>query len=199
MDTQRLVLFFIFSFSLLLLWDAWEKDHRPKPVPAPAAKSVPAAPGVPAAPAEPKSPAAVAAPSVPTAAASAAQGERIVVRTDLYVAEIDTVGGTLRRLELLKHRDSLDEKKNLVLLGPEHGYEAQSGLAGDLGANHRTLWQAEAGPRELAQGQAALQLKLSAQGRDGIAVSKVYTFHRDSYLIDVSFEVRNGSAAPVSP
>lgn len=50
MDTQRLVLFFIFSFSLLLLWDAWEKDHRPKPVPAPAAKSVPAAPGVPAAP-----------------------------------------------------------------------------------------------------------------------------------------------------
>ena len=202
MDTQRLVLFFIFSFSLLLLWDAWEKDHRPKPVPAPAAKSVPAAPGVPAAPAEPKSPAAVpapSAPSVPTAAASAAQGERIVVRTDLYVAEIDTVGGTLRRLELLKHRDSLDEKKNLVLLGPEHGYEAQSGLAGDLGANHRTLWQAEAGPRELAQGQAALQLKLSAQGRDGIAVSKVYTFHRDSYLIDVSFEVRNGSAAPVSP
>jgi len=202
MDTQRLVLFFIFSFSLLLLWDAWEKDHRPKPVPAPAAKSVPAAPGVPAAPAEPRSPAAVpapSAPSVPTAAPSVAQGERIVVRTDLYVAEIDTLGGTLRRLELLKHRDSLDDKKNLVLLGPEHGYEAQSGLAGDLGANHRSLWQAEAGPRELAQGQAALQLKLSAQGRDGIAVSKVYTFHRDSYLIDVSFEVRNGSAAPVSP
>ena len=202
MDTQRLVLFFIFSFSLLLLWDAWEKDHRPKPVPAPAVKSVPAAPGVPAAPAESKSPAVAPAPSassVPTAAPSVAQGERIVVRTDLYVAEIDTLGGTLRRLELLKHRDSLDDKKNLVLLGPEHGYEAQSGLAGDLGANHRTLWQAEAGPRELAQGQAALQLKLSAQGRDGIAVSKVYTFHRDSYLIDVSFEVRNGSAAPVSP
>ena len=202
MDTQRLVLFFIFSFSLLLLWDAWEKDHRPKPVPAPAAKSVPAAPGVPAAPAESKSPAVAPAPSassVPTAAPSVAQSERIVVRTDLYVAEIDTLGGTLRRLELLKHRDSLDDKKNLVLLGPEHGYEAQSGLAGDLGANHRTLWQAEAGPRELAQGQAALQLKLSAQGRDGIAVSKVYTFHRDSYLIDVSFEVRNGSAAPVSP
>ena len=32
MDTQRLILFFIFGFSVLMLWDAWEKDHRPKPV-----------------------------------------------------------------------------------------------------------------------------------------------------------------------
>ena len=31
MDTQRLILFFIFGFSVLMLWDAWEKDHRPKP------------------------------------------------------------------------------------------------------------------------------------------------------------------------
>jgi YidC/Oxa1 family membrane protein insertase len=29
MDTQRLILFFIFGFSLLMLWDAWEKEHRP--------------------------------------------------------------------------------------------------------------------------------------------------------------------------
>ena len=31
MDTQRLILFFIFGFSLLMLWDAWEKENRPKP------------------------------------------------------------------------------------------------------------------------------------------------------------------------
>src|SRR5665811_2505863 len=29
MDTQRLILFFVFSFSLLLLWDSWQKEHRP--------------------------------------------------------------------------------------------------------------------------------------------------------------------------
>ena len=27
MDTQRLILFFIFGFSLLMLWDAWEKEQ----------------------------------------------------------------------------------------------------------------------------------------------------------------------------
>ncbi len=52
MDTQRLILFFIFSFSLLLLWDAWQKDQRPKPAPAAQAQS---APGVPT-PAKPLAP-----------------------------------------------------------------------------------------------------------------------------------------------
>src|SRR2546427_10101116 len=34
MDTQRLILFFVFSFSLLLLWEAWQKELRP-PAPTP--------------------------------------------------------------------------------------------------------------------------------------------------------------------
>src|SRR5258706_14350944 len=29
MDTQRLILFFVFAFSLLLLWEAWQKEVRP--------------------------------------------------------------------------------------------------------------------------------------------------------------------------
>ena len=29
MDTQRLILFFVFSFSLLMLWEAWQKENRP--------------------------------------------------------------------------------------------------------------------------------------------------------------------------
>ena len=33
MDTQRLILFVIFSFSVLMLWDAWQRDQRPEPAP----------------------------------------------------------------------------------------------------------------------------------------------------------------------
>src|SRR3977135_762021 len=33
MDTQRLILLFIFGFSLLMLWEAWQKETRPKPAP----------------------------------------------------------------------------------------------------------------------------------------------------------------------
>ena len=41
MDTQRLILMVIFSFSLLMLWEAWQKEHQP--VPAVAGSSVPTA------------------------------------------------------------------------------------------------------------------------------------------------------------
>jgi len=44
MDTQRLILLFIFSFSLLMLWEAWDKQGRPKPpaTPPSAQQGVPA-------------------------------------------------------------------------------------------------------------------------------------------------------------
>ncbi|MDA0984123.1 MAG: membrane protein insertase YidC [Proteobacteria bacterium] len=204
MDTQRLVLFFVFSFSLLLLWDAWEKHNRPKPVPvqaqsgsvvpapaAPASKPAAAAPQVPGQPAT--------TPAVVAPQAAAATGEKIQIRTDLLLVEIDTAGGTLKRVELLKHKDTVDEKKNFSLLGPEFAYEAQSGIAGEGGPNHRSLWRLLPGARTLEPGQASLEVRLAAQGRDGLAVEKVYTFRPDSYIIDVAFEVRNNGAAPASP
>ncbi len=204
MDTQRLVLFFIFGFSLLMLWDAWEKENRPKPVPqvqqpAPTG-TVPTPAGKPAA-----QPAVAAAPQsapnggVPGAATPAAKGETIVVRTDLMLAEIDTLGATLKRIELLKHKEAKDSAKNLVLLGPEHNYEAQSGITGEGGPNHRTLWRAQPGSTTLAAGQDALEVRLTAQGKDGLSVTKVYRFKRDSYVIDVGLEIRNQGAAPVTP
>ena len=204
MDTQRLILFFVFGFSLLMLWDAWQKETRPKPVPqvqqpAPSA-AVPTPAGKPAA-----QPAVVAAPQsapaggVPGAATPAAKGESIVVRTDLMVAEIDTLGATLKRIELLKHKEAKDSAKNLVLLGPEHNYEAQSGITGEGGPNHRTLWRAQPGNTTLAAGQDTLEVRLVAQGKDGLAVTKIYRFKRDSYVIDVALEIRNQGAAPVTP
>jgi len=204
MDTQRLILFFIFGFSLLMLWDAWEKDHRPKPVPQ---VQQPAPTGtVPTPAAKPAArPAVVAAPqsapdgSVPGAATPAAKGETIVVHTDLIVAEIDTLGATLKRIELLKHKEAKNSAKNLVLLGPEHNYEAQSGITGEGGPNHRTLWRAQPGNTTLAAGQDTLEVRLTAQGKDGLSVTKVYRFKRDSYVIDVGLEIRNQGAAPVAP
>ncbi len=195
MDTQRLILLVIFSFSLLMLWDAWERENRPKPPPAAPGpqQSVPAPAGQPA----PGQPAAKAPAAVPDAAAPA-KGEILRASTDLIIAEIDTLGATLKRVELLRHRDSNDQSKNLVLLGPEHQYEAQSGLAGEGGPNHRTLWRAQPGERALAPGSDALELRLSATGKDGLEVHKVYTFKRNSYVIDVALEVRNPGAAPVS-
>jgi YidC/Oxa1 family membrane protein insertase len=194
MDTQRLILLVIFSFSLLMLWEAWEKEKRPKPAaPAPAAQQ-----GVPApAPAQPSVPTTKPQATVP-ATDAAAKGEVVRVSTDLINAEVDTLGASLRRIELLRHKDSKDPTKPLALLGPTHRYEAQSGLAGEGGPNHRTLWRAQPGERALAPGRDAVELRLVAAGRDGVEVHKVYTFKRNSYVIDVTLELRNPGSAPLA-
>jgi YidC/Oxa1 family membrane protein insertase len=195
MDTQRLILLFIFSFSLLMLWEAWEKHNRPAvPASAPSAQQQGSVPPPAAGPAGAAKPSAAAIP----AADAAAKGETLRVTTDLFVAEVDTLGGTLKRLELLKHKHSKDSDKPFVLFGAEHRYEAQSGLAGDGGPNHRTVWRAEPGERSLAPGRDTLELRLTAEGRDGLTVHKIYRFKRDSYVIDVALELRNAGSAPVA-
>jgi YidC/Oxa1 family membrane protein insertase len=194
-DTQRLILLVIFSFSLLMLWEAWEKEKRPKPAPsAPAAEQSVPAPGKPEAAAPAKAPAA----GVPASDAPA-KGEVVRVTTDLVVAEIDTRGATLKRLELLKHKDSADPTRNFALLGPEHRYEAQSGLVQEGGPNHLTLWSAQGKEYALAPGQDSVQVRLRGEGRDGVSVDKVYTFKRNSYVIDVALEIRNQGAAALTP
>jgi len=192
MDTQRLILFFVFSFSLLLLWDAWQKEVRP-----PAAVSTP--------------PAAIPAPStagtkqlgekatpVPAAIAPGEPSERLQVRTDNLVAEIDTRGGDLVYVELLRHKDTLDTSKNLVLLGPEHRYAAQSGLIGSDLPNHRTLFRAKGKEFVLEDGQDKLDVRLEAGAAGGVQVAKVLTFHRGSFRIDLTEEITNGTREPLA-
>jgi YidC/Oxa1 family membrane protein insertase len=202
MDTQRLVLLVIFSFSLLMLWEAWEKEKRPKPAAAPPAaqQSVPAA-SPPAAPAAP-----VAAPGTPVkpsvavpSAAAAAKGEIVRVRTDLLVAEIDTLGGTLKRLELLKHKDSADPTRSFELFGPRHRYEAQSGITREGGPNHLTLWTASASEVALQPGQDTVEVRLTGTGQGGVRAEKVYTFKRNSYVVDLVLEVQNRGSESVAP
>ncbi len=188
MDTQRLILFLVFSFSLLFLWQEWQKEHRPV---------VPAAPPSPLSAPAPSAPATAPGASVVPAVNAPQSGQRVHVRTDTMAAEIDTLGGDLVYLELLQHRDTLDGSKNLVLLGPEHRYSAQSGLTGGL-PFHRTLFTTAELETSLASGKDHLEVRLEASAPGGVKVTKILTFHRASYQIDMTEEIRNGTASPLS-
>src|ERR1700694_2222408 len=124
MDTQRLILFFVFAFSLLLLWEAWQKELRP-PVPAsPSTQGMVPTPSPGAGTLTGRSVDAL----PPILAPAGKLRERLRVHTDNMLAEIDTQGGDIVYLELLKHKDTRDKTQNFVLFGPEHRYSAQSGL-----------------------------------------------------------------------
>jgi YidC/Oxa1 family membrane protein insertase len=196
MDTQRLILLVIFSFSALFLWEAWQREHRP-PVPV-ATTATPSAPksgeAVPAS--------ATAAPPVPgSPTAAAPPGEMVVVKTDLFTATIDTQGAVLTQLALTAHRDTNDESKPYVLLqrNAERTFIAQSGLLGEGMPNHRTLWQVLPGPRELAPGADSLEVKLQATATNGDKVVQTLTFHRGSYVIDVAYAITNAGNTPITP
>jgi YidC/Oxa1 family membrane protein insertase len=193
MDTQRLILFFVFSFSLLLLWDAWQKEVRPPAAAVPAPPAAIPAPSAPGSAQLGKSPG-----PLPPAAPPSGVREHLRVRTDSVVAEIDTQGGDLVYLELLRHKDTLDPNKNLVLLGPEHRYAAQSGLIGSDLPNHRTLFRATGKEFSLAEGQDKVDVRLEAGAAGGVRVAKVLTFHRGSFRIDITEEITNGKGEPLA-
>jgi YidC/Oxa1 family membrane protein insertase len=201
MDTQRLILFIVFSFSILMLWDAWQRENRP-PAPvaqqgAPATEPGSAAVPTPSAGAPALAPGAQ---GVPTdTRAAAATRELIRVTTDLFVADVDPVGGDLVRLQLLKHKDPVETTRDFVLFTPEFHYAAQSGLIGAGLPTHKTAFTYD-GPKEvkLADGQDAVAVTLTAPGADGVKVTKTLTFRRGSYLIDVTKTVANPGQAPVA-
>ena len=199
MESQRLILFFVFSFSLFLLVDAWQRDRQPTPAGAPAA-TVQKDTGVPPAPSDKLvAPVPAAAPQAP--AGGLAAGTPVTVETDLFRAEISTAGGDLRALELKQHRDTEDKKRNFMLFQqrPDHVYVAQSGLIGGDLPTHRTLYSTQAAQYKMADGSNTLEVRLEAPPVNGVKVTKVYRFHRGSYLIDVSFEILNESAVALQP
>jgi YidC/Oxa1 family membrane protein insertase len=200
MDTQRLILFFVFSFSILMLWESWQKESRPQPVPVvsvPAPASLPAPGGAPAGPTAVPT---AGAGGIPSTAAGAAQpnGERVRVTTDQLLAEIDTQGGDIVYLELREHKDSTDTQKNFVLLTPQYRYSVQSGLIGPNLPNHKTMYTTGAKEVTLAPGKDSVEVRLEAPAVDGVKAVKVLTFHRGSHLIDISHEIINGGAAPIA-
>jgi len=196
MDTQRLILFVIFSFSALFLWEAWQREHRP-PVPQVATPTTATPAGIDA-----PTPSAATPGAVPGGAtATGAAGEKISIKTDLYTAVVDTLGGAITDVALSAHRDTQDETKPYRLLqkNAERTFVAQSGLLGEGWPNHRTLWQPLPGPRELLPGVDKVELKLLTTASNGDKVVQTQTFHRGSYVIDVAYDITNVGNAPVAP
>lgn len=195
MDTRRLVLFVIFSMSILMLWDAWQRQHAPaEAVVSQAATSA----------AVNQNAAGTVSPvDLPVNGDYKLQNaQRIQVTTDLFKADIETTGGDLRRLELLKHRASDDDKANFVLLDDAAKpmlYVAQTGLIGADLPSHNAVFTSDATSYQMAEGQDKLEVRLTWANANGVTVDKVYTFHRDRYDIDVSYEIKNGTTAAITP
>ncbi|MBS1227147.1 MAG: 60 kDa inner rane insertion protein [Proteobacteria bacterium] len=199
MDNRRLILLVVFSFSLVMLWDAWQKyNHPPVPAQTAAVSAVARDASVPVPSAA--QPAAASSASVPAvvSAPTVTKGEVVSIKTDLFVADVSTQGGDLVGLVLNNYKAIDDKDKNFPFLESKHQFAAQSGLIGEGLPNHKTVFSVSAGSRELGADAKTVQLRLVAPVVDGVKVTKVYTFTRGSYLIDVSYEIDNSSQKEIA-
>lgn len=193
MDLQRLFLFLIFAFSLVLVWDGWQRYQHPEQyvqqesvAPKNQAKSTIPSGGAQTAPAQ---------------QIVRAESKTIRVKTDLFEAEISSIGGDISRLALLKHPDGVDKSKPLVLFQRgegSHNYVAQSGLLGTNLPNHNSSFVSDQESYELAANADQVQVRLRAEGATSLQTTKVITFHKGSYLIDVSYELENAGQQAVA-
>lgn len=192
MDFQRVFLFLIFSFSAFILWEGWNKQQNPT-IEIVKASSTPVASALLTTGKEKQQ---ISSSSVSVDQVKA-KAESIRVVTDYLSVEISTLGGDITHIDLLKHFDTIDRTKHFVLLHNdlEHKYVAQSGLLGQGLPTHNTVFSSQASSYALIEGKDSLQVRLLATDVNGAKVTKVFVFHKSSYLIDVSYEVSNLSNA----
>jgi len=176
MDIRRSLLLAIFFFSGFFLWQAWQAEHAPPPVAAKVEAPASAQPGAPAKelPAPSATPAASgpAAGVPPPTGAPVTGGQTVTVKTDLYTAEVDPVGGVIALISLNKHSDATDHTKPYHVLQrtPERVFVAQAGLIGAGLPNHQTKYELLPGPRELPPGAERVDLRLATTTPNGDVV-----------------------------
>ena len=212
-DIRRTILWVIFGFSMVLLWDKWQvhNGHKALFFPAPASSaSAPAAEkaatlptggaaSVPAATAVQAGAAAV--PGVAAQAAAPVRREPVEISTDVLRLRFDSEGGSLIHAELLQHVDLVDRSKHFVLLddSAQRVYMAQTGLIGGGFPTHKTVMNVVPGERELKDGAQELSVRFESPDLGGVKLVKTWTVKRGAYDIAVRHEVVNTGTAPVEP
>jgi YidC/Oxa1 family membrane protein insertase len=215
-DIRRTILWVIFGFSIVLLWDQWQVHNGRKatffpgsvqttPAAPPAAPSSSVPTGVPASVNSSAGVAQVPGSPLPLASsAPAVQREKVTIQTDVLKLTLDSEGGSVVKAEFIKHLDMFDKAKNFVLLddNKDRVYLAQTGLiAGEAGGSfptHKTAMTIMPGERSLKDGENELVIRFESPEVGGLKLLKTFTLKRGSYAIAVKHEVVNVGASATS-
>ncbi|QXZ08729.1 membrane protein insertase YidC [Comamonas sp. Y33R10-2] len=211
-DIRRTILWVIFGFSMVLLWDKWQIHNGKQPTffPTPQTASAPAADDVkPADVSVPQAAVTGSAGDVPGTAtgtnaqpaASAAPRQSVTVTSDVMSLTFDSEGGTIKHSELLKYSDTVDEKKLMQVFeeNAKRVYMGQTGLIGGNFPTHKTAMNVVPGERELKDGQDSVQVRFESADMGGVKLIKTFTLQRGAYVVDVQHDVVNTGSTAVNP
>ena len=189
MDTKRLILFVIFSFSLMLLWDSFQKQNPEIKQTVNKDESLPQI-----------SKDLASETDLPQTIAkfSLNSGDSIKINTDLLTLNVNTVGGDIRELRFNQHQAAEGKSKYLLMtdLGNPLFYVAQSGLLGNALPTHKSEFSASQKTYQMDSDTLIVPLVFENKN---VQVKKVFEFNRNSYLIKTTFEILNKSNKIIKP
>ncbi len=210
MDNFKTYIIFGLVIVSLLLWDAWQNDYvRPLAAqqqvvtPEMAASENNDLPSLStAAPQQdlPDLPSLTTVADVPQDRSSTdiSNSNKIHIKTDVLDVYVDTQGADIKRLALLKYPVE-SSKPNVPVQflddNPSHFFIMQSGLlhVDNKGPSYNSPYTAERENYELSAGQDTVAVPFHWQSEEGISVIKTYYFHRNSYVVDVDYQITNNS------
>jgi YidC/Oxa1 family membrane protein insertase len=206
MDNFKTFIIFGLVIVSLLLWDAWQNDYV-RPLAAQQANAIAtdsvensALPSVSSPESLQDLPPVTVDASLPETSESITvnRGNMVHIKTDVLDVYIDTQGADIHRLALLKYPvESNTPDVPVQFLDDEasHFFITQSGLlnVANKAPIHNSQYRSESSNYELEVDQDTLDIPFYWQSEEGVSVIKTYRFHRDSYLIDVDYQIINNS------
>jgi len=209
-DIRRSVLWVIFGFCMVMLWDKWQvyNGHKALFFPSPDSAQVQSAPTegspttVPQATVMATGEQALS--NVESKNAKEMVREKLEVTTSVLKLTFDSLGGSLIKAELLAHKDMNHPGNNVVLLddSSQRVYQAQSGLiskeVGGEYPTHKTLMKSN-GVTSFKSGEDKLTLRFESPEMNGIQLIKSYDINKNSYDITVKQEILNKTDKDISP
>ncbi|MEJ2155319.1 MAG: membrane protein insertase YidC [Desulfobacteraceae bacterium] len=208
MEQSRLFIAIGISFLIVFLWSVFFTPKTPKTpdqavkdgtaqiAPADNAEQPKTAPPA-APPATATTPPPVTAPATMPAQPTKKTAKTVTVDTALYRATLSEKGGAVLHFVLKDYREALDKKSPLkeVIHSETPGGTLLVSLPGVPGADlEKAVYTIDTDLSQVTVGTNPQPIRFTFQTPSGIRVEKIYTFHPDSYLIDLKVNVFNGGA-----
>jgi YidC/Oxa1 family membrane protein insertase len=206
-DIRRTILWVVFGFSVVMLWDQWQIFNGKKPTFFPSVSPVatnPVTAPIGSSPLVHGQESTSSPPLETSNTTTHASTSVLEIETDILKLQFDSLGATLTRVELLKHKDAHHQDNNVVLMdnSKERVYLAQTGL---VGAPMGSTWPTHKTPMRLVSpsafkdGEDRLVLRFESDLVGGVQLVKTYTVHKKSYVLDVQHEILNQSGQAIAP
>ena len=207
MNTQKIFLFIAIFLTVFLLWNKWElnqttdeygntvtqtsivtSNSQNNSIDVPEVSDVPSddVPEVSDLPSDD---------TTPLLNESISEGPYTTVTTDLLALQISHKGGTIINAWLMDYPIEIDSEEKFQLLSNKTGsiFQAQSGL---LPADQMPTQDSEYTSEQqdyFLGNSSELIVPLTWQGDNGVVVTKNYHFKRDSYIVEVDYQITNNS------